>query len=191
MQWQLSLDFGTLTGFSVWARGQRMASGTWPLWSAAQARTHRKSGADLRAYDPRPATLAGFLFELCDFWKGPPSAVVFEDVQFATSTAQAQLWASLRAAAWFALVPKELKQSWCCIAPNTLKKIVTGNGHAEKPEMFAAMPAQMRQAFDVLGLDDNAVDAYWLGAWAGFGGHFQPLWTPPIKTKKKKLKKVE
>lgn len=47
------------------------------------------------------------------------------------------------------------------LAPSALKKWVTGTGKAGKDDMLAAVPDDVRSAWDE-DVDDNGVDAFWL-----------------------------
>lgn len=47
------------------------------------------------------------------------------------------------------------------LAPLALKKWVTGSGNASKDDMLAAVPDDVRSAWDE-DVDDNGVDAFWL-----------------------------
>ena len=54
------------------------------------------------------------------------------------------------------------------IPPNTVKKTATGKGNASKVEMLDALPHQVRQEFDALGVKKSTglldlSDAYWIG----------------------------
>ena len=75
---------------------------------------------------------------------------------------QAHLWASLRAAVWFAFHVAEFQ----CVPVATLKVFATGHGQAQKEDMADFLT----DVADALGLpcnlaamDDNDVDAIWLG----------------------------
>jgi hypothetical protein len=163
--WQLSLDFGTVTGWACWQDGQLIRFGSTALQTAREARARKKAKLDPRAHDCRPDALRQLLGHLARQFDGFPSAVAFEDVQFCTSTAQAQLWASLRCVAWLTIGNAA---SWSCVAPGTLKKYACRNGAAEKADMLCALPSSVRESVELMCLDDNAVDAYWLGRWARF-----------------------
>ena len=84
--------------------------------------------------------------------------VVFEDVRFAKSLAQVQLWSSFSGALW-ALFANYA--SIAAVPTGELKKFATGMGDADKTDMRAA--AVRRWANGVVeNWDDNAVDAWWL-----------------------------
>jgi hypothetical protein len=93
----------------------------------------------------------------------PVNHVFFEDVMFSSSTAQTQLWSSLRGAIMLAAC-----KPWCAvhaIPVGTLKKFATGKGNATKEEMLSAF-VYCNPFSDVLfekpagyAMDDNEVDA--------------------------------
>lgn len=149
----LALDFATATGWALFDGPALRAAGTWHLPPPA-----RGAGQDMRAYDPRPQALALRLQAMA----ARADVLAFEDVQFATSTAQTQLWASLRTAAWLALPGVR----WMSAPPQVLKKLATGKGNADKEAMRSALPPDVADLMDMVGADDNAVDAYWAGRWA-------------------------
>jgi hypothetical protein len=129
----------------------------------------RRQGKD-RLLDVRFVRMHAFLTtEVHDGVK----RVVFEDVLFASTSSQTQLWSSLRCAVWAsALSYPEL--SIFAVPTATLKKFATGNGHADKQQMAQALvvrePARYISVqgdrvlkFDGSLADDNEVDALWLG----------------------------
>lgn len=87
--------------------------------------------------------------------------ILFEDVQFSSSTAQTQLWSSFRTAVWLAFAPAKIE----CVPTGTLKKFATGNGAADK-ESMAYHLIQRHPGIYHEEMDDNAVDAAWLFIWA-------------------------
>lgn len=176
---KLALDFGTTTGFALFDRtGDLVSWGAWELAVLERrggAVRRRGSKADktaakdaARAYEPRVRALADFLK-----WQDSQCAaegdhlthVAFEDVKFATSAAQGHLWASLRTAAWLALGRDVV---WQCEDVGTLKKFATGRGNALKPDMLAALPLELKKRAAREKLDDNAVDAWWVGRFFHF-----------------------
>lgn len=91
--------------------------------------------------------------------------VIFEDVQFASSTYQVQLWASLRAALILSVsvpFPQPLIE---CVPVGTLKLFAANHGSATKEMMSAALQRQHPNQWTAT-MDDNAVDAAWLWHWA-------------------------
>jgi Holliday junction resolvasome RuvABC endonuclease subunit len=106
----------------------------------------------LRGNDPRISRLYDAVAE----FPSPISLIVFEDVVFASTTYQAQLWASFRAAVWLAAAHRREPITFLPVPVGTLKKFATGNGAADKQAMKAAAE---RAGFDCTEFDDNAVDA--------------------------------
>lgn len=100
-------------------------------------------------------------FEYVRSFESKVDLVVFEDVQFQSSTMQTQLWASWRTAVWLAF-PKTLID---CVPVGTLKKFATSNGGATKEQMSAALKRQHPGRWNA-NLDDNTIDAIWLWLWA-------------------------
>jgi Holliday junction resolvasome RuvABC endonuclease subunit len=101
--------------------------------------------------------------------------IVFEDVQFVRSTAQAHLWASFRTVVWLYAVMHELTTE--CLATGKLKVFATGCGSATKEMMASWLVQKHRDAVNFYDgalrlldndtiLDDNAVDATHLLLWA-------------------------
>lgn len=146
----LALDLGTKTGFA--SGSTTFECGTWELATKKEITAFSKQRWNRRC-DPRILALQGKLLS-----RSEPDIVVFEDVQFASSTYQVQLWASLRAVVWltfpFAMIE--------CVPVATLKKFATGHGGATKPMMAAAL---RRAGYWQPHFDDNACDAAWLWLW--------------------------
>jgi len=151
----LALDLGTNTGYAHGLNGVLQA-GTWQLATAAEIKAWGKNRLRRRC-DPRMQRLSNLLVEL-----PKPDIVVFEDVEFSTSTGQTQLWASYRATVWLSLGTRCHME---CVPVSTLKKFATGSGSADKPAMAAALFKQQPE-LKTAGLDDNAIDAIWLYSWA-------------------------
>lgn len=102
----------------------------------------------------------------------PFDYIVFEDVQFASSTMQTQLWASFRTVVWvFAHQQKLLTE---CCPVGILKKAGSGYGGADKGQMGAALAAQderfswngKQSFYGAYPITDDAVDAVHLLKWA-------------------------
>jgi Holliday junction resolvasome RuvABC endonuclease subunit len=173
---RLSLDYGTTTGYALWADDGSMARwGSWEL--APGGKVDRRGGRRIveqrkkqeRARDSRVVALHGLLREL-----GAAHAishVAFEDVLFSVSTAQAHLWASFRTAGWLAFPGA----NFLPVNVQTLKYHSTGYGKANKDDMRAKLPAELELQARRSGLDDNAVDAYWVGAFFNFNAAYDPL----------------
>lgn len=153
----LCVDIGTHTGYSVWQDDILEASGTLHLADAKELDEARKAGAERRR-DIR----CDRLFTQLQFICPNPDRVVFEDVQFASTTMQAHLWASLRAAVWLAFPGAEFQ----CVPVASLKVFATGDGKAQKEDMLGVLE-EVAPALDLpcnlAAADDNEVDALWLG----------------------------
>lgn len=164
----LALDLATATG---WAIGELesqtlMGAGTIHLASDKDVTAFRKLRMH-RRLDPRIPALYNFL-------KTPPKPdwIVFEDVEFASSTYQVQLWSSLRAAMWVFAAENQVKVE--CIGVKSLKSFA-GHGDADKQGM-AKLLCRVDASFEthIQGVvhkpsgkifDDNAVDAIHLLRW--------------------------
>jgi Holliday junction resolvasome RuvABC endonuclease subunit len=161
----LIIDIGTKLGFAVLEGTALVTSGTLELASEAELELQRRSGKE-RTLDLR-------FTRLCQFIKAKiaegVTRIVFEDVSFSTTTAQTQLWSSLRAAIW--AMAQDSAVEVFCLHANTLKLFATGMGNAEKLDMARALaqaePDHYRLDGDLLCFqgrtaDDNEVDAIWL-----------------------------
>lgn len=152
----LALDLGTDTGYAFGdTDGSAFIMGTWKLATAKEVSAWGKQRITRRR-DPRPRRLCDKI--MSRVWV--PDLIVFEDVQFASSTYQTQLWASLRTGVWtcFGDCVK-----FDCVSVGTLKKFATGNGSAKKEDMARAF---MKQGGWLGEYDDNAIDAYFIWKWA-------------------------
>jgi hypothetical protein len=175
----LALDLASKTGYAF-NEGTTFRCGTWELASRATLSEQKKTRGD-RRQDIRVVNLWGQLRKL--YHEIRFDYVVFEDVQFSSSTLQTQLWASLRAAVWLSEFggPPEYAPKFECVDVKTLKKFA-GHGGATK-EMMAAFLLRSDTRFCRIGklnpkfffrrnidnlqeIDDNAVDAVWLWKWA-------------------------
>lgn len=167
----LALDLGTRTGFAVGIDGYNLSVGTWTLATQSALRAAKRERLD-RRLDLRIAALWRKIDEVhrsygIDF-------LIWEDVQFSTSTAQTQLWSSFRATCWIYAHQHTIKTECCPVA--TLKKFAAGSGSADKTQMARALcRGNERFVFKngevldtVIGgaLDDNAVDALHLLHWS-------------------------
>jgi Holliday junction resolvasome RuvABC endonuclease subunit len=173
----LALDLGTHTGYS-YNDGDDFYCGTWKLATPAQIKEQRKKRLDRRG-DCRIHGLYGAISMVLKTHR--INAVVFEDVQFSSSTMQTQLWASLRAAVWLASAGIFVE----CVPVGTLKKFA-GHGAASKEQMgtfltqrdnrffldrerkvyFRNFGREGLTSYPWTPIDDNAVDAVWLWHWA-------------------------
>jgi hypothetical protein len=156
----VALDLGTKTGYAAGLADcpEPSYAGTWVLGKARELRDQSKRGDD-RNCDLRLDALGLRLDDVVV----PGSLVVFEDVQFASTTMQAHLWASLRAAVW--MQGRKPAVTIRAVPVGTLKKFATGKGNATKEMMaaslYAAHPSYISSKFD-----DNAVDAIHLWFYA-------------------------
>jgi len=156
----LALDIGTKLGWAVGTPTEVECFGTEILARDKDITAFRKLRWD-RRLDPRIPTLFRFLVKT--HLEQKLDWVVFEDVQFASTTLQAHLWASLRGAIW--VFAAENKLSIECLATGKLKLFATGNGAADKDQMERALRRDTR-FFSEIKLDDNAVDAIHLLKWS-------------------------
>ena len=163
----LAVDLGTHTGWALMTGDKIIDSGTELLASDEELEQQREEAKE-RTSDMR-------FGRILDFVEGKVAAgvdrIVFEDVIFAGSQAQTQLWSSLRTAIW--LAGRDAKVSIHCVAVATLKRFATGNGGARKPDLARALAIaepgryQLEPRSGLLwrngqAMDDNEVDAIWL-----------------------------
>jgi Holliday junction resolvasome RuvABC endonuclease subunit len=143
----LALDLGTKTGWAHLAWGV-VYSGTQSLATEKELREMRKLDLD-RCCDIRIKRLYEFIqsFDFVDH-------IYFEDVEFQSSRAQTQLWASLRAM----VILQHPQRIVRAVPVGTLKKFATGKGNAKKEQMAAALP-NCGLALEEKVRDDNEVDA--------------------------------
>jgi len=156
----LALDLGTRLG---WAHGQTSGLtedfGTELLAPESILKAARRERFD-RRLDPRIPRLFSFLKDVHRVF--PLDWIVFEDVQFASTTLQAHLWASLRGTVWVFAAENRLKID--CLATGKLKLFATGHGGADKASMERALRRDPK--FSEKEMDDNAVDAVHLLKWS-------------------------
>jgi len=164
----LALDLGTKTGWALSDNGV-VTSGTWVLAKPEEIERMRAEGLD-RCCDFRSQRLRQHIDNI------DPHVVYFEDIQFAKTLLQVQLWASLRAMVWLRSSISQV----VAVDVGTLKKFATGKGNADKEHMAAAA---IKQGAFLLGrnrkgkpvtikpepggesgpvADDNEIDAWWL-----------------------------
>jgi Holliday junction resolvasome RuvABC endonuclease subunit len=172
----LALDLGTKTGFAFNTENS-FCCGTWTLARAKEITAQHKTRMDRRS-DIRAQRLFDIVRYQLDTYH--IDAIVFEDVLFASSRMQTQLWSSLRTVVW--LVARASGVNLIeCVPTGTLKKFA-GHGGATKEMMgkflcardtrfcrvgernpkffFRKGEAQLQE------IDDNAIDAVWLHRWA-------------------------
>lgn len=153
----LALDLGTNTGYAAGdTEGSEFTMGTWKLATGKEVTQWGKERLTRRR-DPRPQRLCDNILKL----KSIPDIVVFEDVQFATSTYQTQLWSALRTGVWMCLSGVVKFE---CVPVATLKKFATGNGAATKYHMECDFI--LKEGGRGGTYDDNAIDAYFIWQWA-------------------------
>lgn len=155
----LGVDLGRKTGLAYHDAGGLYVCHTLALATSAEERKWSNERMDRRR-DPRVERLHRHLCNLNED-VGGFDIVVFEDVEFASSTYQVQLWSAFRTALWLAF-PNAVVD---CVNVKILKKFATGSGGADKSYMSAALKAQYRELWTPT-LDDNAIDAAWLKIWA-------------------------
>lgn len=154
----LALDLGTSTGWCL-NDEELLDSGVLKLATDRQLREDKRDRYNRRS-DCRIQSFFKWLALVKHQQK--LDAVVFEDVEFASSTYQVQLWSSLRAAVWISFPPDKFIVD--CVPVGALKKFATGSGNANKEAMRRYLKDPR---FDKPTLiDDNQVDAIWLWLWA-------------------------
>lgn len=157
----LALDLGTHTGYALSSASRGFVVGTWALACPKQITLWGKTRMTRRC-DPRVSLFHSTLRSLKA--SSDLEQVVFEDVQFSSSTYQTQLWASFRATIWcvFGSEPGVLIE---CVPTGTLKKFATGHGGATKEMMESAL-FRSHPEWKSANLSDDAIDALWLWYWA-------------------------
>lgn len=160
----LALDLGTLTGYSLGEYDGSVFTivhnGTWELATEKELKFYRKY--QNRNIDPRFWSLYIKVLDLLVGNSNEKFTVAYEDVLFSVSTAQTQLWATLRAAVWAAIKVREYRVSGVVPVPvQTIKKFATGSGAADKKFMRIHL-LQKHPEIRCDNLDDNAIDAIWL-----------------------------
>lgn len=159
----LAIDIGSNAGFAYTVGGQYpqdWVAGTWELATDAELDAARKLRLD-RRLDIRVANFVRHLetfYQICRV-----DVVVFEDVKFVKSQAQAHLWASYRGALWSFATRYGIDTD--CLDVQKLKLFATGNGWADKEAMARAWKRKHPER-SIANLDDNAVDALHLLDWA-------------------------
>ncbi len=138
----LALDLGTKTGWACFD-GTTTTSGTKVLATPKEVRAQKLAGLD-RCCDLR----INRLFTLVASFQ-PLDVVYFEDVQFASSTYQVQLWASMRSA----VIMQYPRSKVVAVPVGTLKKFASGSGSADKDKMRQSLPEATEK------MDDNEIDA--------------------------------
>jgi len=166
----VAFDLGSKTGVAHNLCG--FSATTWELATTKELVYAKKLRCD-RRLDIRVHRLLFKLSELknaFDVSGFPIDIIVFEDVRFASSQAQAHLWGSFRGAVWAFAAERGIDTD--CLDTGKLKKFATGSGAADKEAMRAAWikkyPSQLinGKSLSSQALDDNAIDALHLLHWA-------------------------
>lgn len=163
----LTVDLGTNTGWCLMIGSQLSESGTLQLASEEELEAQRREGRE-RTLDLRWVRFHAFLSKHLG---GGVNRIVFEDVGFAPTRMQTQLWASLRAAIWAVANGSSIEVF--CVPVATLKVFATGDPKAQKQQMLQALVDIDSEAFELsadvvirrksrLPMDHNEVDAIWL-----------------------------
>lgn len=150
----LAIDIGTHCGYA-YNHGDDFHAGTWHLMTAKEVTAQAKVRLNRRK-DARIKRLCDYVNDLGTF-----DVIIFEDVNFVSTTYQAHLWAGLRSAIWLCGIAKHFD----CVPVKTLKKFATSNGEATKDAMGAALKQRHPSLWRVEHSDD-AIDAIWLWLWA-------------------------
>lgn len=153
----LALDLGTSTGYA-YNIVEKLSYGHWLLATDKEVRQWGKERLTRRR-DPRPQRLCDNILQL----PLVPDLIVFEDVMFASSTLQVQLWSALRTSLWMCLGDAV---RFDCVPVQTLKKFAC-HGHAKKSEMRAALD-RVFMAWVNVKLTEDEVDAIWIWQWAQY-----------------------
>jgi len=175
----LALDLGTQTGWALsvpnrLGGGDLVDVGTFRTATPKEITAWGKTRMTRRA-DPRIQRLNNFVVGIHS--KIRLDWILFEDVTFASSQFQTQMWASLRAAIWLtgSACPNVGFPQFECCPVTTLKKFSTGKPGAKKEDMAKALvmvdPRFRLDGSKVIDqtngqtIDDNAVDALLLLKW--------------------------
>lgn len=132
----LALDLGTKMGWAFTYGDGFAQSGTEILASPEEIAAQRQEGKD-RLCDLRVMRLRFWLTRTLQSFGSNPPTVGFEDVQFASTSMQAHLWASFRTVVWLTAHDAGARIVACPVG--TLKKFATGSGAATKGDMLMAL----------------------------------------------------
>lgn len=159
----LTLDLGTKLGVAYNPRGSELPTPGHIILGTKKEITQWGKTRENRRSDPRVTRLFTWLWNFIS--AQGIEIVVFEDVQFSSSTYQTQLWSSFRGAVWAAVAMSGNTPIVECVPTGTLKKFATGHGGATKKMMGAAF---YRLRPDVVSgsLSEDEIDALWLWMWA-------------------------
>lgn len=156
----LAIDFGTSTGFALGYDGTTYC-GTWVLSKPKEITYARKLRLH-RRLDPRIPALWERIRRI--HRETPLEYLVWEDVEFCSTSYQCQLWASFRTVAWIFASQNNIQAD--CLAVGKLKLWATGSGAADKPAMAAAALRRWPELVRGKNLGDDAIDALCLLQWA-------------------------
>lgn len=168
-----AFDLGSTMGYAVQGP-QRIVAGSVTHASDAELRLAKAQRFD-RRLDIRAEKMHRWVGEFIHAWQ--PEVVVFEDVRFAKSQAQAHLWATFRGILWAQCLRYNVGRV-DCLDTGKLKIFATGKGSADKNAMAVGLMKREPDEFCRVTLDgllqkssgsildDNAIDAYLLLRWA-------------------------
>ena len=147
----VAVDPATTTGIAWYINHALFSeSDRWGSQSLLLAKESELRKLDLRFFDPRPVRLrrtvervirAGLAGAFMEGKRPAKVLIAFEDVEFAKSLAQAQLWGSLRGALWTVgeeFCPEQVLVSYLGVPVGTIKRHATGSGGADKSKMLEA-----------------------------------------------------
>jgi len=169
----LALDLATKTGWAVGQDGKLSDAGMWTLAAPKEITAAGKLRMD-RRLDPRVPVLWHKL--IAEHLRAPLDWIVWEDVQFQSTTMQCQLWSSFRTTCWLFAAVNRIKTD--CLGVQKLKLFGAGHGGATKEMMAKALARKKPELFSYAGkatvedritgniLDDNGCDAAHLLLWA-------------------------
>jgi len=182
----LCIDIGTKTGYATLLEGQPITSGTEFLASELELQAQRENGEE-RTGDIRFKRLHAFIYKTIK--QHDIQRIVFEDVIFATSQIQAQLWASLRAIIWNAGITNNVEVQ--CVPVGTLKIFGAGTGKADKQQMSESLQIKHPEAWKATA-DDNEIDAVWIAFYTAAVDKGLVNWSSVWENRKKrKLEKQQ
>lgn len=194
---EIGFDLGTLTG--VYQReypGGPLRSWTTQLATEEELERQRREGRE-RTLDIRFERFFKLLLDLVA--AGKPTDIYWEDPPCKSSGLQCQFLGSLRSAAW-AVGALHPGVRLFCVPVATLKKFATGNGHAQKADMAAALASRrpndyklvegdLIQKSDGTFADHNEVDAIWLALYADSVRRGERSFESAYQRKQKKIAK--
>lgn len=153
----IGLDLGTKTGICI------LRAGSLTAFTATLATTREIADMARGTDDPRFRRLWTKLRDRLCLTRTPRIVVAWEDVQFASTPYQFQLWNVLRCAVWAAIEEHGTPITRKSVPVPTLKKFATGSGAADKTRMRTAL-GLLQPLLPTW--DDNTIDAVWVARWA-------------------------